>query len=203
MAFLSGKARGVAHLATLVFLAFAVTLPAPPLLAQEQTASSDAAPATPRGTSLSLGSFKVSADMPIEVVSDELQMDQNINTAVFTGNVEVVHGDMTLNSASVLVEYGKVEGSDKSNEIIQITASGGVVMTNPDTTAESSEAVYTLATREVVMTGDVVVTQGPNKVSGERMIVYLDDGTAVMQGRVHTTIDTSKPQNTDSEASSQ
>jgi len=202
MAFLIGKPRKVAYLAALVFFAFAVALPAPPLLAQEQTAASDAAPA-PRGTSLSLGAFKVSADMPVEVVSDELQMDQNVNTAVFTGNVEVIHGDMTLNSASVLVEYGKVEGSSKSNEIIRITATGDVKMSNPDTTAESREAVYTMATREVVMTGDVVVTQGPNKVSGERMIVYLDDGTAVMQGRVHTTIDTSKPQNSDSEASSQ
>ncbi len=202
MTFLIGKPRKGAHLAALVFFAFAVALPSPPLLAQEQTAASDAAPA-PRGTSLSLGAFKVSADMPIEVVSDELQMDQNVNTAVFTGNVEVIHGDMTLNSATVLVEYGKVEGSNKSNEIIRITASGGVIMTSPDTTAESREAVYTMATREVVMSGDVVVTQGPNKVAGEQMVIYLDDGTAVMQGRVHTTIDTSKPQNTDSEASSQ
>ena len=202
MTFLIGKPRKGAHLVALVFFAFAVALPSPPLLAQEQTTASDEAPA-PRGTSLSLGAFKVSADMPIEVVSDELQMDQNVNTAIFSGNVEVIHGDMTLNSATVMVEYGKVEGSDKSNEIIRITASGGVILTSPDTTAESREAIYTMATREVVMSGDVVVTQGPNKVAGEQMVIYLDDGTAVMQGRVRTTIDTSKPQNTDSEASSQ
>lgn len=205
MGFVMSWARGVTHLGALVIFALVFAVSAMPLKAQEQTTTTsdqatDAAAATPRGTNLSLGAFKVSADMPVQVVSDELQMDQNVNTAIFTGNVEVEHGDLTLNSATVLVEYGMVEGSTKSNQIIRITARGDVKMTSPTETAESSVAVYTLATRQIVMTDNVVVTQGPNTVSGERMVVNLDDGTAVMQGRVHTFITNSKPQNSATDA---
>jgi lipopolysaccharide export system protein LptA len=198
MVFVRVRARHVAHLCFVAILGAIIAVSALPLQAQTTTettaeVATDETPA-PRGTNLSLGAFKVSADMPIEVVSDELQMDQNISTAIFKGNVLVEHGDLTLNCATVLVEYGTPEGSTKSNQIIRITATGDVKMTSPTETAESDKAVYTLATRQVVMTDNVVVTQGPNTVSGERMVVSLDDGTAVMQGRVRTTIGTGKQQ---------
>ncbi len=188
---------GAHHCAMIVFaLVFAAS--ALPLAAQEQTTATaqqtDEQTPAPRGTNLSLGAFKLSADEPVQVVSDTLQMDQNINTAIFTGNVQVEHGDLQLNSDTVIVEYGTPEGSTKTNQILRITAKGDVKVTSPTETAESREAVYTLATREIVMTEDVVVTQGPNIVTGQRMVVKLDDGTAVMQGRVHTFIDTRKPQ---------
>ncbi len=206
MAVLVDRARCVAHLGALMVFGMGLAVFAMPLHAQEQSAVTEPAATTtqtpaPRGTNLSLGSFKVTADMPIEVVSDELQMDQNVNTAIFTGNVQVDHGDMQLNSARVVVEYGRIEGSTKPNQIIRVTATGDVRMKNPTETAESDEAVYTLASRQVVMTGNVVVTQGATKVAGERMVVNLDEGTAVMQGRVRTIIGSDKPQNSTTDAS--
>jgi lipopolysaccharide export system protein LptA len=204
MAFLVDRARCVAHLGALMIFGMGVAVFAAPLHAQEQSTTTEPAATqtpAPRGTNLSLGSFKVTADMPIDVVSDELHMDQNVNTAIFTGNVQVEHGDMQLNSAKVVVEYGRVEGSTNPNEIIRVTATGDVRMKNPTETAESDEAVYTLADRQVVMTGNVVVTQGATKVAGERMVVNLDDGTAVMQGRVHTIIGSNKPKDSPSDAS--
>ncbi|MDA3859054.1 MAG: LptA/OstA family protein [Roseovarius sp.] len=202
MASTSARARGAACVlgAALVGMMFS----APPMQAQDQAVPTDPATgqpaadaAAPRATNLSFGGFKVSADLPIQVVSDELQMDQNVNTAMFAGNVDVEQGDLKLNSATVLVEYGMIEGSSKPNQIIRLTASGGVTITSPTETAEAADAVYTIATREIVMTGDVLVTQGLNTVSGERMVVYLDDGTAEMQGRVRTFID--KGRSTDPE----
>lgn len=143
------------------------------------------------GTALSMGAMKVSGDLPVEVTSDELQVDQTANTATFKGNVIVIQGDMRLSSDSVLVEYGPSEEGGRSR-IQKMTASGGVIMTSPTESAEGREAVYTVADRRLVMTGDVVVTQGPSVVTGQRMVVYLDDGTAVMEGRVRTVIDTGR-----------
>ncbi len=200
MVFVRDRARRGAHLFAAALLGLITAFTALPLEAQTTTSEAAAEePPAPRGTNLSLGAFKVSADMPIEVVSDELQMDQNVRTAIFKGNVQVEHGDMILNCAIVEVEYGTPEGSTKTNQILRITATGGVTMTSPTETAESDEAVYTLATRQIVMTDNVVVTQGPNTVSGERMVVNLDDGTAEMQGRVRTTIGTAKPKNAEAE----
>lgn len=194
MASTLARARGAACLlgVALVGLIFS----APAVQAQDRAITVDPAAeeaTAPRGTNLSFGGIKVSADLPLQVISDELEMDQNVNTAVFVGNVNVEQGDLTLKSARVLVEYGMIEGASRPNQIIRLTASGGVTMTSPSETAEAAQAVYTIATREILMTGDVLVTQGLNTVSGERMVVYLDEGTAVMQGRVRTFINNSAP----------
>ena len=196
MASTLARARGAACLlgVALVGLIFS----APAVQAQDQAITVDPAAeeaTAPRGTNLSFGGIKVSADLPLQVISDELEMDQNVNTAVFVGNVNVEQGDLTLKSARVLVEYGVIEGASRPNQIIRLTASGGVTMTSPSETAEAAQAVYTIATREILMTGDVLVTQGLNTVSGERMVVYLDEGTAVMQGRVRTFINNNAPEN--------
>jgi lipopolysaccharide export system protein LptA len=56
--------------------------------------------------------------------------------------------------------------------------------------AEGDEAIYTLADRVVVMTGDVLLTQEQSAISGEVLTVQLDDGTGVMEGRVRTILQT-------------
>ena len=38
------------------------------------------------------------------------------------------------------------------------------------------------------MTGDVLLDQGPNALSADRMNIRLEDGTAQMSGRVKTII---------------
>lgn len=166
----------------MVMVVLAAGLIASGALAQDRTGG---------GTALSMGAMKVSADQPVEVTSDELQVDQTANTAIFKGNVIVMQGDMRLSSNSVLVEYGPSEAGGRSR-IQKMTATGGVLMTSPSESAEAREAVYTVTERTLVMTGDVVVTQGPSVITGGRMVVYLDTDTAVMQGRVRTVIETGR-----------
>ena len=38
----------------------------------------------------------------------------------------------------------------------------------------------------VIMTGDVLLTQGKNTLQSQKMIVNLEDGSAQMEGRVKT-----------------
>lgn len=158
-------------------------------LVMRATAQQADAAEEPRGTRLAFGSIKVSADMPLEVVSDTLSMDQNVDIAIFSGNVTVDHGELQLNADTVQVEYGNEEEGAAANGIIRVIAEGDVLMQSPEETAEGDKAVYTIARSEIVVTGDVVVTQGINRVSGERMVVDLEAGTAVMTGRVRTFID--------------
>ena len=56
--------------------------------------------------------------------------------------------------------------------------------------AEAAKAVYSVATSEIIMTGDVVLTQGGNALSGQKLRVNLKDGTATVEGRVTTTLQT-------------
>ena len=70
--------------------------------------------------------------------------------------------------------------------ISRMHATGGVTMVNGPETAESDEAVYTLSDGIVIMTGDVLLTQGSSAISGTRLRVDLNAGTGLMEGRVTT-----------------
>ena len=136
--------------------------------------------------SIAFGDAGHDSDAPIEVTSDQLSVDQTDGTAVFTGNVVVVQGAFRLTSDRVEVEYTETE----PREIERMLAFDNVVIVRGVDAAEGDEAVYTLADRVVVMTGDVLLTQEQSAISGEVLTVQLDDGTGVMEGRVRTILQT-------------
>jgi lipopolysaccharide export system protein LptA len=61
------------------------------------------------------------------------------------------------------------------------------VVTNLGDAAEAQEAVYTIDSGVIVLSGDVLLTQGPSAMSGQKLTINLKDGTGVMEGRVTTT----------------
>lgn len=139
------------------------------------------APGAMAQTSVSLTGLKQDTTLPVEVESDALQVNQETGEAVFTGNVKVVQGEMTITSDSARVEY-----TPGGNAIEKVFFFGGVLFTSPTDAAEGEEAVYTLASGEVVITGNVLLTQGSTAISGGKLVYNLDAGTGVMEGRVQT-----------------
>ncbi len=91
---------------------------------------------------------------------------------------------MRLSAAKVRVEY--VTGAGSTGEISKLHATGGVTLVNGAEAAEAAEAVYTVTSGVVVMTGSVILTQGKNALSGDRLTVDLSSGTGQMDGRVKT-----------------
>ena len=61
------------------------------------------------------------------------------------------------------------------------------MVSGPDA-AESERADYNIDDGTVLMTGNVLLTQGANALTSERMTVNLDTGTAQMNGRVRTVL---------------
>ena len=135
-----------------------------------------------QGTTIDFGGLKTDTTLPVEVTADSLTVTQSDGVAVFSGNVLVTQGDMKLSAAEVRVEYG-TDGTG----ISRLFASGGVTLKAGTDAAEAVEAVYTVATGEVVMQGHVLLTQGQAAISGEKLVVSLKDGTGKMEGRVTTT----------------
>lgn len=133
------------------------------------------------GAQVAFGSFKGDPTLPVEVTADQLQVDQTDGTAIFTGNVIVIQGEMRLTAPRVKVDYAQ-----DRKAIARLDASGGVTLVNGGEAAESETAIYTIETGEVVMTGNVLVTQGTSALSGNQLTVDLTSGTGVMQGRVQT-----------------
>lgn len=141
--------------------------------------------ATAQGATVAFGGLKHDSTLPVEVTSDQLNVNQTDGTAIFTGNVLVGQGDMRLSSSRLQVEYG-AEGTPNAGRIVRMHATGNVVLVNPPEAAEANEAVYTIDSGNVVMTGNVILTQEQNALSGQRLVVDLNKGTGVMEGRVKT-----------------
>ena len=61
------------------------------------------------------------------------------------------------------------------------------VAANATDAAEADEAVYSIESGEVLMTGNVLLSQGQTIISGEKLTVDITNGTGRMEGRVTTT----------------
>lgn len=144
-------------------------------------------PGTVLAQSTTVGSAaRVDQEQPVEVEADRMDLDQTQGIALLTGDVIVTQGDMRIAAPKIEVFYTRLPDGSVGNEIDYVHASGGVVMVTPEEDAQSQEAVYRPGLSEVVMTGDVVLNQGPNTMSGDQLVVDLDTGDAVMEGRVRS-----------------
>lgn len=135
-----------------------------------------------QGTEVSFGGIRADTSLPVEVTADQLNVNQNDGTAIFTGNVIVIQGDMRLTAPRLQVEYA----TENKTEIERLHATGGVTMVSGPEAAEAQEAVYTVAAGEVVLTGIVLLTQKGSTMSGQQLVVDLETGTGQMEGRVKT-----------------
>lgn len=129
------------------------------------------------------GGLNADPDAPVEVTSQTLRVNQATGRAVFTGDVLVGQGTMRLSAPEVEVIY-----DEESGDISRMLASGGVTLVTETEAAEAEAADYDLVAGTLTMTGNVLVTQGPNVLSSDSMVVQLDDGTAQMEGSVRTVL---------------
>jgi len=132
-------------------------------------------------TAIDLKGLRQDTSLPVEVEADRLAVDQGTGQAVFSGNVKVTQGEMTITAGEAKVEY-----TPDGKGIERVLFSGRVLFASPTDAAEANEAVYTIGSGEVVLTGDVLLTQGATTISGGRLVYNLDAGTGSMDGRVQT-----------------
>lgn len=142
-------------------------------------------PATAQGTNVAFGTIRQDTNQPVEVTADNLEVDQETGTAIFTGNVMIGQGEMRLSAARVLVVYRA-----ENKGIARLEATGGVTLVSGPDAAEAQRADYDIEDGTIVMTGNVLLAQGASALSADTMSVRLSDGTAKMSGRVKTILQT-------------
>ena len=133
-------------------------------------------------TSLSLGGFSSNPDAPIEMAADKLTISQTDGSARFEGNVMITQENIKIVAQLVVVTYLE------SGDINQLSASGGVTVLTQKESAEAKTADYDLGSQNLVLRGDVLLTQGQNAISSDTMTIDLTTGAAIIEGRVRTTL---------------
>ncbi|MEQ7153809.1 LptA/OstA family protein [Brevundimonas aurifodinae] len=99
------------------------------------------------------------------------------NTAVsLRGRAEITQGQSRLRANAI-------EGArDASGGLTRIEASGDVYYVTPTETIRGDRAIYNVADATVVVTGDVILTQGQNVLTGARLSYNVDTGQARIEG---------------------
>ena len=141
--------------------------------------------AAAQGTSVAFGTIAQDTSLPVEVSSDELAVDQETGTAIFTGNVVIGQGEMRLSAQRVLVVYRAT-----ADGIAKLEATGGVTLVSGPDAAEAQRADYSIDDGTIVMSGNVLLAQGASALSADTMTIRLEDGTARMSGNVRTSLQT-------------
>ena len=115
---------------------------------------------------------------PIDVDAARLEAQDRADRAIFSGNVVVRQGSLTLRTARLTLAYASTNGID----INRIDASGGVVITSPSETARGDFAVYDLNAGLITVVGNVRLDRNGSYLNGGRLTLDLNTGRAVMDG---------------------
>lgn len=121
---------------------------------------------------------------PIEITADALEVRQAESIAVFEGDVIAGQGTLRLTAQRVEVFYDAEDSNSETGAIKRLNATGGVFISNGAETAQGQEAEYDVETGKIAMSGDVVLTQGENVISGETLTIDLNVGQGRVEGRV-------------------
>lgn len=149
-----------------------------------------------------LSGLKLSGDEPIQIESDKLEVRQNENLAIFTGNVTVVQGPTLLKAGRMKVYYVKTDaaadGKDKkpaaaeagkaaaaegplagASNIDHLEVDGKVYIKSDDQVATGDEGTFDMKSQVLVLSGKkVVLSQGPNVLVGCKLTVQMKTGLA-------------------------
>ena len=110
------------------------------------------------------------SDAPIEIASDNLEVLQDQNKAIFSGNVVAKQGTTSMKSAQMTVFYTSAGSEGEGGQgINRIESSGNVVFVTPEETAQGDTAIYNVATKTIDLVGNVVLTREENILKGSAL----------------------------------
>jgi lipopolysaccharide export system protein LptA len=139
----------------------------------------------------------------VKINAATLEVRDRNKVATFSGNVHLVQGDTTLRCKVLVVFYDQDDaggpagpagpvvksstpGPSGSQQIRRMEAKGGVIVIQKDQTATGDSAIYDLKSNTVTLVapagGTVAVTQGPNVMKGESLVVDLTTSVSHLKG---------------------
>jgi lipopolysaccharide export system protein LptA len=151
----------------------------------------DAKPGT-TGTFLGFGGTR--SKEPITITSDSLEYEYKDGIVVYRGDVIAIQGEVKVRSNELRITLVRTDekkpaagaaseiGSADTSKLQSVVASGNVRIDQGARWAVGGKATFEQTNQTLVLTENPVLHDGPNEVAGDRVIVYLDRDTAVVEG---------------------
>ena len=148
----------------------------------------------PAGGMLGFGGGTHSKE-PITITSDTLEYLYQDGIVIYRGDVLAVQGEVKVRSNELRITLArfdeqKAKGAkamsgldDASTSKVQnVVATGNVRIDQGTRWAVGGKATFDQANRTMVLTENPVMHDGPNEVSGDRVVVFLDENRSVVEG---------------------
>ncbi|MFN5083602.1 LptA/OstA family protein [Brevundimonas sp.] len=104
------------------------------------------------------------------------------NTGEYTPSGISLRGDAEILQGQNRLRAEAVEVTMTNGAITRIEASGGVYYVTPNQTLRGDRATYSVSEGVVTVTGDVILTQGRNVLTGTVGTYNIDSGEARLSG---------------------
>jgi len=129
---------------------------------------------------------------PIHIRSLDLEFFYNDKRIVYRGSVVATQGDATLKSSTLTVTYeepaaatptqGGPTNTTQGQKIKEIVAEENVEITSTTRRATCNKAVFNDKSRTIVLSGNAVLRDGTNEVTGQKVTIYVDEGRTTVEG---------------------
>lgn len=127
---------------------------------------------------------------PIEIEADRMETSQGNSMVSFTGNVQANQGNLTIHADAMTVLYARTgpkpdaslgPQEDLTRDIERIKANGNIKIIQDDRVATGDTMDFDATKRIIILAGNAKAWQNQNMVSGEKIILYLDEGKSVVE----------------------
>lgn len=119
------------------------------------------------------------SNAPVSVAADSIEAQDRADRVLISGDVQVTQAGLVIRAARMTVAYNRSNGT----EINRIDAVGGVTVAKGAESARGNVAIYDLDRRIITLVGNVELKQAGNNLTGGRLVLDLDSGRAIIDGR--------------------
>ncbi|MCW2309654.1 LptA/OstA family protein [Rhodobium gokarnense] len=121
----------------------------------------------------------VNSNDPIQIEARELEVRDKERVAIFRGDVNVRQQNAVLKAQNLKVFYtGGAGAKGGAQDISKLEAGGKVYVSSGDQVATGDKAVFDLKAEQLTVTGNVVLSKGPNVIQGEILEIDMKTGQA-------------------------
>ena len=114
----------------------------------------------------------------IDIESDRLDVNTQTGEAVFTGNVKATQGEIVVQGEKLTLKF-----DDADKKVNTLIAEQNVYIHWQDKEATCDRAVYKLNEEVLDLTGNVLVTRGEERLSGQRVAVDMKTNRQTIEGK--------------------
>jgi lipopolysaccharide export system protein LptA len=139
-----------------------------------------------------LQGFSQNRNEPVKIDAATLEVRDKQKVATFGGNVKLVQGDTTLTCKTLVVFYDQDSDSGTGamktatpvapgggkQSIRRLEAKGDVIVVQKDQKATGENGIFDMKSNTVTLIGGVTISQGPQVIQGDRLVVNLTTGVS-------------------------